>query len=202
MATTASKWLADNPGDLDVLTDVLKSSGIKISIFTELPRWQQQNISNQLLATFQQPFWASIQNASAGAAASVLTEGLAGGLSITEMARRIRDSLGGNTPRYARIRARAIARTESTNALNSTRKAGMDQLAKDAPDLPMAAVWLSVLGNTTRDSHAVLDGVPADENGEWDLSGTSIPWPGPAVAQMRPWPAPRPGRRRKARIWP
>jgi hypothetical protein len=38
--------------------------------------------------------------------------------------------------------------------------------------------WLSVLGNTTRDAHADLDGVMADADGLWDLNGVKIPWPG------------------------
>jgi len=37
---------------------------------------------------------------------------------------------------------------------------------------------LSALGNTTRATHAELDGVPENKNGMWDLSGYEIPWPG------------------------
>ena len=43
--------------------------------------------------------------------------------------------------------------------------------------VPMAQTWLSVLGDTTRDTHAALDGVPANENGMWDLAGYMVPWP-------------------------
>jgi hypothetical protein len=41
----------------------------------------------------------------------------------------------------------------------------------------MKRAWLSVLGNTTRDTHAALDGVPEDSEGLWNLGGVDIPWP-------------------------
>jgi len=67
----------------------------------------------------------------------------------------------------------------SGNALNGARKGVMDQLQADLGDrVPMKAIWMSVLGNTTRDTHAALDGVPADKNGLWYLGGMMVPWPG------------------------
>lgn len=42
----------------------------------------------------------------------------------------------------------------------------------------MKLTWLSVLGTTTRATHAMLDGVPADEDGLWELGGVRVPWPG------------------------
>jgi len=86
--------------------------------------------------------------------------------------------LGGG--KYAGLRARNIARTESGNALNGARKAGMDKMmAELGPQMQgvMRPTWLSVLGSTTRDTHANLDGVPADKDGMWTLAGYRIPWP-------------------------
>ena len=54
----------------------------------------------------------------------------------------------------------------------------MDQLAEElGPQVPIKATWLSVLADTTRDTHAMLDGVPADADGLWNLSGYMVPWP-------------------------
>ena len=38
-------------------------------------------------------------------------------------------------------------------------------------------MWLSVLGNTTRDTHAGLDGVPAGADNRWALGGVRVRWP-------------------------
>ncbi len=66
----------------------------------------------------------------------------------------------------------------SGNALNGARKVSMDELSEElGPEVPMRAEWLSVLGTTTRDDHADLDGVPEDEEGMWTLGGIRIPWP-------------------------
>jgi len=179
MPSTASQWVADNSGDVEELAEVLHDAGFKASVFTELPPWMQRDIASQLSTSFQQPYWAGIQRATAGRAAAVLRQGIQSGLGVHEMARRMRGSFAGHTARYASQRSKAIARTESANALNGARKAGMDKLmAEAASDIPMVPVWLSVLGNTTRDTHAALDGVPADSNGMWNLAGTDVPWPG------------------------
>jgi len=45
------------------------------------------------------------------------------------------------------------------------------------PQVPMKPSWLSVLGNTTRDTHAILDGTPADGEGLFNVGGYRVPWP-------------------------
>lgn len=65
----------------------------------------------------------------------------------------------------------------SGNALNGARSAAMDRLQEEVPGLRTKKTWMSVLGTTTRDSHANLDGVPASRNGTWLLDGYEIPWP-------------------------
>jgi len=64
------------------------------------------------------------------------------------------------------------------NALNGARKASINRLVEDVgDDVPMRSTWLSVLANTTRDTHANLDGTPCDKDGMWRLGGVKIPWP-------------------------
>ena len=179
MASTASEWLANAPGDIEGLEAILLANGVSVDFLTEYPDWMKQEVADNLVETFKQPYWDDIHKSFLGDAEKFLDVGLRDGKSIVQMANDIAASFAGQgTEDYAKIRATAIARTESGNALNGARKAGMDHLTTD-PQLEgtMRPTWLSVLGTTTRDSHANLDGVPADKNGMWNLSGYMIPWP-------------------------
>jgi len=69
----------------------------------------------------------------------------------------------------------------SAHALNGGRDASIEGLKEAVgPEVSqhIGKSWLSVLGDTTRDDHANLDGVLADEEGMWSLGGVRIPWPG------------------------
>jgi len=180
MPSTASQWLADNAGDVEGLAQVLLDNGVSVDFLTEYPNWMKQEVANHLADTFKQPYWDDIHKTFLGDAEKYLGSGLRDGKSIVQMANEIAESYAGQgSAEYAKMRATTIARTESTNALNGARKAGMDRLTND-PQLmgTMRPVWLSVLGTTTRDTHAYLDGVPADKDGMWVLAGYKIPWPG------------------------
>ena len=179
MPTTATRWLDDNPGDVAALEELVAGSGLPFRVFTEMPLGMKQQIARNLAESFQQPYWDDISKTTGGDAERFLRQGLREGWSIRDMADRMATSFEGDTYKYAKKRATNIARTESGYALNSARKASMDSLAEElGPDVPMRPTWLSVLGDTTRDEHADLDGVPADENGMWNLAGYVIPVPG------------------------
>ncbi|MCK9570098.1 phage head morphogenesis protein [Candidatus Pacearchaeota archaeon] len=179
MTTRATEWLDEHPEDIAKLEEMLADLGLPYEVYTELPVWMKQNIVTKLRESFKQDYWAKISEATAGDAERFLEAGLQEGWSIREMAQQMANSFMGETGKYAMVRATNIARTESGNALNGARKGVMDQLQEDLGEqVPMRAIWMSVLGNTTRDTHAHLDGVPADKNGLWNLSGYQIPWPG------------------------
>lgn len=92
--------------------------------------------------------------------------------------REIRDELmEKHGDEYTKARATNVARTESSNMLNAGHSAGIEELAEET-GLDIGKEWLSVLGSTTRDSHAALHGTLADENGMFDLDGVLIPYPG------------------------
>ena len=171
--TTATEWLHDHPEDLEVLEAAMVEAGVPIGILTELPPWMQKSIATNLAETYKQPYWRGVSEDTGGWAEQTLNRGLKDGWSINRIAKTMSDA----APGYSKMRATRVARTESGNALNGARKASQDQLAKEIPEVPMRASWLSVLGNTTRDTHAMLDGVPADAEGMWFLGGISIPWP-------------------------
>lgn len=180
--TTASQWLVDNPGDFLALEEMLQATGMDISIFTELPDSMKKVIAEQLQSSFSKPYWASISQTTMGNAELFLVQGLEEGWSIRRIAEEMASSFQGSTYKYAKMRATRIARTECGHALNGARRASMDEVA-DSINLRfgervVSPTWLSVLGTTTRDSHASLDGVPADKDGMWLLAGVRVPWPG------------------------
>lgn len=179
MSSTASKWIEESDYAAERLDEMLAASGVPLDVLTEYPLWMKKEIAARLKETFEQPYWDDIAATFQGDAEKFLKRGLRDGWSIRKIAEQMAMDLGGG--KYAKTRAVNIARTESGNALNGARKAGMDKMmAELGPQMRgvMRPTWLSVLGSTTRDSHANLDGVPADKDGMWTLSGYRIPWPG------------------------
>jgi len=177
MPTTATEWLNDHPDDANELALLLAETGTDIELLTELPFAVQKEIAAQLTASFQQPYWLDIQNTTQLDAERALQKGLSEGWSIRKIAKEMCDPT--YTSKYAKRRSLNIARTEAGNALNGARKSSMNALQEElGGQVPMAQMWLSVLGETTRDTHAALDGVPADENGLWNLAGHMVSWPG------------------------
>ncbi len=166
--STASEWLQDENIDLGDVEG--------LGIATEMPQWMKDAIEIQLRETFEQDYWKNILETTGTDIEEYLRDGLQEGLSIRELARNINRAF---PSAYSMRRAVLIARTESGNALNSARALAVDHLKEELGEAgtTIRKEWLSVLGNTTRDSHAALDGVPADENGLWNLDGVRVPWP-------------------------
>ena len=180
-ATTATEWL-DGMG-VELLDQEFNTPGGKVSIgvATEIPDTLAKSIQERLTETFKQPYWAKVNQTTHNDIEHYLRTGLANGQSIETMARNMAPDLL-ETGGYALRRAKLIARTESGNALNGARSAAIDDMIADMGLGSMVKkAWLSVLGDTTRDTHADLDGVPADANGKWLLGGVRCRWPGDVV---------------------
>ena len=161
--STATDWLDRN--ELTLPSDFV----------SDMPRWLQDNIAKQLKESFDQDYWEGMAQTTQDDIEAVLRT-MSEGESISSMAKTIKEKLG---TEYYHNRARNIARTEAANALNGARWSVYDDLMREVgPQVPMKMQWLSVLGTTTRDTHAHLDGVPADKDGLWYLGGKRIPWPG------------------------
>jgi uncharacterized protein with gpF-like domain len=174
MPSTASEWLAKNPNQAAELREVLVANGVSVDFLTEYPDWMLENIAQQLTDTFSQSYWDDIEQSYGNDVNELLRAGIRNGKSMGDIAQEMTDL----SDEYAESRAMNIARTESGHALNGARKASMDEIVND-PQLvgTLRPMWQSALGTTTRDSHAILDGVPADKEGMWTLSGYKIPWP-------------------------
>lgn len=163
-ATSATVWLQTH-------------GGLPEGMVSEWPPWLIKEIKQAVEDTFDEPYWSAIvDETTRDDIEQVLKDGLEAGLSTPQLADRIREKLGGD---YYRGRSKTIAITEAGGALNCGRKLGIEQLQQELGDeIPLRAVWLSLLKDTTRDEHANLDGVPADEDGMWDMVGYRVPWPG------------------------
>lgn len=180
-ASTATQWLDSlSEEDKKPLNNAVFETpygNVSLAFATEYPDWMKQSIQNRLQETFAEPYWDDINSTTGGDIDSLLGEGLRDGWSIDEMASEMEDRYG--TDAYPKSRGLRIARTESGNALNAARSDVIDRLKAELGDqYPMRKVWLSVLGNTTRDDHAHLDGVPAASDGCWALGGIRCRWPG------------------------
>lgn len=180
-ASTATEWLDSlSDEELEPLKDVVFQTpygNVSMRFATEYPLWMKKSIEARLQETFAQPYWNDINTTTGGDIDSLLTEGLQEGWSINDMADEMEDRYGSDA--YPKMRGKRIARTESGNALNGSRSDVIDNLKAELGDkYPMRKVWLSVLGNTTRDDHAHLDGVPAADDGRWSLGGIRCRWPG------------------------
>ena len=179
-ASTATEWLDDWNIELEDVEFATPSGPVSMGFATEYPTWMKSEIRQRLNESFEQDYWERVNETTFGDIEGYLRTGIKDGWSIRRMADEIIPKLM-NDGHYAEWRAKNIARTESGNALNGARVGSADKLIKLIPELPMKKVWLSVLGTTTRKTHADLDGVPADKNDRWKLSGISVRWPADIV---------------------
>lgn len=175
--STASEWLA---GATDELLPGMVMGDVSMGFLLEYPVWMQDAVEIHLKDTFSQPYWAEVNRTTLGDIDKFIVQGTREGWSIEKIAKEMADDLGGGD--YAKTRGKLIARTESTHALNGARSMAIDGTIAQFAGTEIAdlikKVWLSVLGTTTRDSHAILDGVPADKDGLWELAGVRVRWPG------------------------
>lgn len=178
--STATEWLDrldEDDVDLEDIVYRTPYGPVAMSIATEYPVWMKFLLRENIEETFYQPYWETINETTGGDIEAVLERGMLDGYSINDMAKEIEEKFG--SEEYPLSRGRNIARTEVGNALNATRSEVIDTMIEDlGMQAVIKKVWHSVLGNTTRDTHANIDGVPADKDGCWALGGIRCRWPG------------------------
>lgn len=178
--STATEWL-DSVEDaaLESIEFITPLGIVTLQISTEFPDMMKQDIVDRLQETFAQDYWTKVNQTTLADIDGFLEEGLVRGQSIREIAKNIIPNLM-EQGKYAKVRARRIAITESANALNGARVAAMNTVEREleGSGLPIRKVWMSILIPTTRDAHANLDGVPCTKDGYWFLGGVKARWPG------------------------
>ena len=163
--STASEWL--------------ESMGTTLppGISAEMPAWMVAAISVLLEETFTQPYWQKISETTRDDIQQILDTGLSEGWSAATIASEISRR---HPTQYSRKRGMLVARTESGHALNGAREISLRKMREELPDdlaNRISKSWISVLGNTTRDSHADLDGSFENKDGMFNLDGVLVPWP-------------------------
>ena len=142
-------------------------------IATELPEWFLQAAYERLSETFEQEYWAGMNDTPKDQIEGALQAGVRDGLSTREVAKLI----GEEAPERAGWRATNAARTETGNMLNAGHHAGIEQLQEDT-GLKMGTEWLSVCGSTSREEHCALDGTTAPLDETFNVGGYEARWPG------------------------
>jgi hypothetical protein len=163
-ATTAEQWFTEHGID------------VPENFATTMPSWMKREIVAQLKEAMQQPYWQKINKTTRNDIEAILKRGLKQGNSTQQMAKEIMRK----RKNYSKARATAVARTEAGNALNAGRDLCYNRLKTELPEEAAKFIgkeWLSVLGNTTRATHADADGQYADEDGLFNLAGYKVPWP-------------------------
>ncbi|MDZ4688499.1 MAG: phage minor head protein [Planctomycetaceae bacterium] len=138
----------------------------------DLPARVLDAIRRALGALLSQSYWQALQAWTSGKLTAILQAGLEQGAGSEAIARRIREELGGKP---AMRRARRIARTETTGALNAGQQAQADSAAEAG--LTILKTWSTVGDKRVRVSHQHLEGVTVPVNGQFDVGGTLAPYP-------------------------
>lgn len=178
-----SDWIGDDTSDasLDEIVFNFGDATISMGFLREYPEWMKREIRSQLKETFEQDYWKEINEQTLKDVELKILEGVFEGKSIADITSAL-SAYFVDDGEYSLQRARLIARTEIGHVLNAARSMSMDALIQAAgPDVPMKKQWRSVLSITTRDTHANLDGVSANENNRWLLGGVYCRWPGDIV---------------------
>lgn len=154
-----------------VAADTSKSFGLPAGLsFFDLPAKVLASIKSFLTSLEKQPYWRKIQLETTTRLSSVIQTGIAQGDSLREIVKSVREGLGGD---HAKVRAKAIARTESTGCLNQGHYDARRSLLEDG--LITGSEWLSLEG--ARETHAALDGVIVKAGEPFNVGGHRAPYP-------------------------
>ena len=175
---------------LNVTSQIESAKGIKVTTATqaaeraeeeidfptEMPEWLEEAALDFISHTFEEDYWLRIPETTRDDIEYTLEQGIEDGLSIREIARRIQEDHGGA---YSKSRATMVARTEMTGAMNAGHTEGIRQ-AYEGTGVEPAKEWLSVMGTTTRDTHADADGQQRPVDEDFDIGGHPAAFPGDA----------------------
>lgn len=139
--------------------------------FFDLPSRVLASIKGFLGTLERQAFWVRIQEETTTRLSSVIQAGIEQGDSLREIVKSVREGLGGDN---AKVRARAIARTETTGCLNAGHYEARQTLIEDG--LIGGSEWLALSG--ARPAHAALDGVVVKAGELYNVGGERAPYPG------------------------
>lgn len=130
-------------------------------------------IRDALDTVIKQPYWLAVQAATTDKLESIIGDGIASGTPLRQVVQQVRDSLGGAS---ASKRAKRIARTETTGALNAGHWESRKELIREG--LVKGSEWLGVQDERQRPTHAELDGKVIGAGEQFNVGGEQAPYPG------------------------
>lgn len=142
-------------------------------LWDRLPRRFLQFIRLALDELEAQEYWQEIQAATSRRLTSLVRTGLADGETTRNIAKSIQKWLGGSE---SKARALAIARTETTGAMNSGHYATHQGLAEQG--VIVARVWSAVRDKDTRYTHTEVDGQIVKNGANFIIGGYEARYPG------------------------
>lgn len=142
-------------------------------LWDRLPRRFLKFIRLALDELEAQDYWQEIQAATSKRLTSLVRTGLADGDTTRNIAKSIQKWLGGSE---SKARALAIARTETTGAMNSGHHATHQALAEQG--VIVARVWSAVIDKDTRETHVAADGQIAKNGANFVIGGYEARYPG------------------------
>jgi len=170
-------------GAVDELTLVEQSQGKAPDPYIELPPDVAPYVRSEVDTIMGRPYWREIHQTTLNQLAETINEGMANGESLYELTVRI--GVGPTVPGAEQgvlgtasntKRAKLIARTETTGALNAGHQA--TQTGLHARGLIEKKQWLSLMDAMTRQTHADLHLVKVPVLGMFNVGGEMAPYPG------------------------
>lgn len=146
------------------------------NIETEIPKWLSDAIHRGLDRTFKHSYWNDINRKTSDDLQSLIANGLDNGMSTRELAKAIEAV----APEYSTWRAMRVARTETTSAMSYAQTEAMKEASAEIGS-PIGKEWVSVLGNTTRETHAEADGQIVGVDEKFTVGGYECEYPGDPV---------------------
>lgn len=141
---------------------------------TELSQTLVDSIQSFVGDITKRPYWREIQDATKRKVGSIISAGLEDGLTSREMAKQLQAEMSG----LSKARSIAIARTETTGAMNGGHLVGMEDLASDGSI--SGKTWLTIVDGSERESHGQLSDTTVKVTEDFNVGGESAPYPGHA----------------------
>jgi hypothetical protein len=143
-------------------------------ILMDLPADIMASIRAELSELGEQDYWQRIQAVTETRLTDLIESGIDQGANAERISRRLREELGGFE---ARRRARMIARTETTGALNAGHQTAGEDLQNDG--FSVSKRWSATLDDDVRQEHQDMEGVAVPVDAEFILpGGIATPFPG------------------------
>lgn len=147
--------------------------GMLIETIAGIPYGVRERIRASVDELARQNYWRKIQDETETNLAKIIQESIDLGETNHALSVRIRNQLGGFE---ARKRAKKIARTETTMALNAGHEAEREELV--AAGLVSGKQWLAITDRDVRSDHSALHNVVVPPRVDFSVGGAMAPYPG------------------------